>query len=159
MADDQIVCPMHGLHFGHDGACSKIPSIANSEGRIPPKLRLETYASVERYGIVWACLKNKPIWELPVWEGISNPDFRKVYVPNGTWHAAASRHVENFNDVAHFPWVHTQSFGGSTTDPIPPYEVGRPATACASNCRTTKASTASTTASRATSATSSTPTS
>ncbi|MBT1157253.1 aromatic ring-hydroxylating dioxygenase subunit alpha [Aminobacter anthyllidis] len=123
MTDDQIVCPMHGLHFGHDGACSKIPSIANSEGRIPPKLRLETYASVERYGIIWTCLKGEPIWQLPDWDGISNPALRKVYVPEGTWYAAASRHVENFNDVAHFPWVHTQSFGGSTVDPIPPYDV------------------------------------
>lgn len=127
MSDSQIVCPMHGLHFKGDGSCSKIPSIANSEGKVPPRLRLEVYASVERYGIVWTCLKGDPIWQLPDWEGISNPDLKKVYVPSGTWHAAASRHVENFNDVAHFPWVHTQSFGGGTADPIPPYDVDQTA--------------------------------
>lgn len=123
MSGDNLVCPMHGLQFGHGGACTRIPSLANSEGRIPPKLRLQACQSQVRYGIVWACLKPEPIWQLPDWEGIGNPDYRKVYVPSGTWHASASRHVENFNDVAHFPFVHTKSFGGDPGAPIPPYDV------------------------------------
>ena len=38
-------------------------------------------------------------------------------------HAAASRHVENFNDMAHFPWVHKSTFGGSIEDRFPAYNV------------------------------------
>lgn len=123
MADGQIVCPMHGLHFDHGGQCTKIPSMTDPTAKIPPRLRLLTVLSEERYGIIWVCLKGEPIWPIPQWPGLSNADWKTVYLPKDTWNAAASRHVENFNDVAHFPWVHAESFGSATAVPIPQYTV------------------------------------
>ncbi|MQT15311.1 aromatic ring-hydroxylating oxygenase subunit alpha [Segnochrobactrum spirostomi] len=120
---DRLVCPMHGLAFDGTGACRKIPSLADQTAPIPPKLRLQTVLSEERYGIVWACLAGTPIWPLPRWEGIENPAFKKLHMPVDTWKAAASRHVENFNDIAHFPWVHPGSFGGDTDWAAPHYDV------------------------------------
>jgi len=120
---DQLICPMHGLHFDGSGQCTKIPSNPDQAARTSPRLRLRTLRVEQRYGIVWTCLADEPTWPLPDWPGIRDPKLRKVYVPSGTWRAAASRHVENFNDVAHFPWVHKGTFGGNEADRIPSYEV------------------------------------
>ena len=120
---DSLVCPMHGLHFDPDGQCSKIPSNPEQNARPSPRLRLQSLLCQERYGILWSCLSEKPIWDLPDWPGIRDDALKNVYVPSGTWRAAASRHVENFNDVAHFPWVHTETFGGNEEDRFPSYKV------------------------------------
>jgi len=120
---DEIVCPMHGLSFNGEGRCTRIPSVANPDAPIPPRLKLQTVLCEERYGLIWVCLSGTPIWPLPEWPGIGNPAFSKLFMPVDTWMAAASRHVENFNDIAHFPWVHTQSFGGDTDWAAPHYEV------------------------------------
>ena len=121
--DDQLVCPMHGLHFAGDGRCTRIPSVADPAFPIPSRFRLTTYQATMRYGIVWVCLKDAPLWPLPEWEGLRDPALRTVYMPPFTWQTSAGRHVENFNDLAHFPWVHGGSFGNSVVTPVPPYQV------------------------------------
>jgi vanillate O-demethylase monooxygenase subunit len=123
VAGDRLICPMHGLHFDGAGQCTRIPSIADPKAHIPPKLRLQSVLTELRYGIVWACLSGEPIWPLPRWDGIENPDLEKLCFPPDRWHASAPRHVENFNDLTHFPWVHLDSFGGDPDDPVATYEV------------------------------------
>ncbi|WP_298836607.1 aromatic ring-hydroxylating dioxygenase subunit alpha [uncultured Roseobacter sp.] len=120
---DQLICPMHGLHFDPQGACSKIPSNPDQQARVSPRLRLQSLRVCEKYGIVWTCLADNPAWPLPDWPGLRDPALKRVFVPPNTWAAAASRHVENFNDVAHFPWVHKETFGGSEEDRFPSYDV------------------------------------
>ena len=121
--EGQLICPMHGLHFDTSGICTRIPSAPDQTARISPRFALNSLRVAQRFGIVWACLDPEPIWPLPEWPGLDNEAFEKVFIPSNTWHAAASRHVENFNDVAHFPWVHTGTFGGSESDTIPLYDV------------------------------------
>jgi len=121
--DDKLVCPMHGLCYDGDGQCVKIPSVSDPTARIPPRMRLRSLMSEERYGIIWACLEDQPSHPLPDWPGIKDESLKKLHIPGDTWHAAASRHVENFNDVAHFPFVHKETFGGYEEHPIPVYEV------------------------------------
>ena len=121
--DDRLVCPMHGLFFDGAGQCTRIPSIADPKAHIPPSLRLQSVKTELHYGIVWACLSGEPVWPLPRWDGIENPDLPKLYFPTDTWMASAPRHVENFNDLSHFPWVHINSFGGDPDDPVASYEV------------------------------------
>ena len=119
----RLICPMHGLHYDHSGACTRIPSLADGEAAIPKKLCLSVCASVERYGLVWTCLKGEAAWPLPDWPQLEDPGLKRIHVPSGEWATSAGRHVENFNDVAHFPWVHLRSFGGKKSDPIPTYKV------------------------------------
>ena len=123
LSDDRLVCPMHGLQYDHEGVCRKIPSIADPNAKIPDKLRLQTYQSVERYGVIWTCLKDEAVWPLPEWPALEHSGWKIMHVPRDTWHAAASRHVENFNDLAHFPWVHGGTFGDEIDATVPPYEV------------------------------------
>lgn len=121
--DGHLICPMHGLHFDGSGQCTKIPSNPDQDARVSPRLRLQSLRVQERYGIVWTCLAENPTWPLPDWPGIGDDSLKKIFIPSDTWAAAASRHVENFNDVAHFPWVHVNTFGCDEDDRIPPYEV------------------------------------
>lgn len=123
VVDGTLICPMHGLSFNGEGRCTKIPSMGNPTGAIPPKMSLFLVKSEIRYGIVWVCLSGEPSWPLPVWPGIADEGLKNLYIPSGTWNAAASRHVENFNDIAHFPWVHNDTFGGDEADPVPLYQV------------------------------------
>ncbi|MEP1611192.1 MAG: aromatic ring-hydroxylating dioxygenase subunit alpha [Roseobacter sp.] len=120
---DSLICPMHGLHFDANGSCTKIPSNPDQNARVSPRLRLQSVQTEERYGILWCCLSTDPLWPLPDWPGVRDATLKNVYVPANTWQAAASRHVENFNDIAHFPWVHKETFGGSEDDRFPSYEV------------------------------------
>ncbi|MEM7224307.1 MAG: aromatic ring-hydroxylating dioxygenase subunit alpha [Pseudomonadota bacterium] len=118
-----LVCPMHGLAYDQTGACQRIPSVPEGKIRIPKQLCLSLYRSAERYGLIWTCLKPEPSWPLPEWPQLEEPDRKCIHVPSDEWATSAGRHVENFNDVAHFPWVHLKSFGGKKGDPIPPYKV------------------------------------
>ena len=121
--DDCLVCPMHGNRFDGQGQCRMIPTLPDQSAPISSQMKLTIYRSEVRYGIVWTCLKPEPIWPLPVWPGIENPDYKKVFVPADVWHNSAPRHVENFNDQAHFPFVHLQSFGSDEDLSTHDYEV------------------------------------
>lgn len=119
-----LVCPMHGLHFAADGRCTRIPSMEEPY-RIPDKMRLQSCLAVERYGMVWVCLSGDPVHPLPDWDAVTENPASLNFLPNDVWNAAASRHVENFNDLAHFPWVHAGTFGGDKNAPIPRHDVER----------------------------------
>mgnify|MGYP001167660040 FL=1 len=120
---ENLVCAMHGLHYDGQGRCTRIPSVQDSTRRIPKKLCLNTYSCVERYGIIWTCLKSKAVWPLPDWPQLETSASNRHCVPTDEWQASAPRHVENFNDIAHFPWVHIDSFGGEEGGAFPPYKV------------------------------------
>jgi len=48
---DTLVCAYHGFRYDGEGRCVCIP--AHPGAAIPPKLRLQTYPTQERYG--WMC--------------------------------------------------------------------------------------------------------
>lgn len=104
-----LACSMHGLRFDGTGRYVAIPS-AGEGMRMPDRLRLRTFPSLERYGIVWTCLSGEPRWPLPEWPAFEVPG-RAFYTASDTWQASALRHVENFNDIAHFAWAHAGTFG------------------------------------------------
>ena len=75
-----------------------------------------------RYGHLWTTLgaPNRPIFALPEWD---EPDRRPVYC--GPVHVRASglRVVENFLDLAHFPYVHTDILGTESRPEVARYQV------------------------------------
>lgn len=48
--DDTIVCPYHGFRYGPDGCCTLVP--AHPGLPISPKLRIVTFPTVERFGLI-----------------------------------------------------------------------------------------------------------
>ena len=49
------------------------------------------------------------------------PEWLRIQIPKGTWAATASRHCENFNDIAHLSWVHMKTFGNRARPVVPDY--------------------------------------
>ncbi len=120
LENDCLVCPYHGIRFGADGRCAGLPA---SEGADPsPGLDLRPFSSAERYGLVWVCLNPDPRFPLPDWNELERPGMRTAQLSD-VWDAAASRHAENFTDLAHLAFVHVGTFGDPDRPEIPPYEV------------------------------------
>ena len=119
--DGEIVCPYHGYSFGRDGICTRIPS--QPDAVVPGRLRLRMLGCREHGGIVWVCLDPETSEGLPGFPEASDPAFQVVAVtPPIDWKASAGRQVESFCDVAHFAFVHPQTF--AVKDPVVPrYEV------------------------------------
>jgi vanillate O-demethylase monooxygenase subunit len=116
-----VACAYHGLVFGAGGRCIHIP--AQPTRSIPDRLHLQTYPAVERYGLIWTCLKPKPgaaaeIPPMPHWD---DPAFQQINCPSIDIFGFAGRQLEGFLDVAHFGFVHTGTFGSPDNTIVPAY--------------------------------------
>lgn len=107
---DSLVCAYHGWAFGEGGACVGVPS-SGLEAKIPPGAHLPCAAVAERYGLVWVALGD-PVADVPVIPQEVDESFRRINTGVEVWQASATRMVDNFLDISHFPWVHTGTFGG-----------------------------------------------
>jgi phenylpropionate dioxygenase-like ring-hydroxylating dioxygenase large terminal subunit len=123
-----IRCAYHGLKFGPGGRCMDIP--AHPQGKIPLRMHLRSYPVVERYGLVWTCLRahpetledpatTAPIPIAPHWDDDS---FQKLTCPPFDVAAFAGRQLEGFLDVAHFGFVHTGTFADPDNTVVPDYK-------------------------------------
>ena len=119
VADDQLHCPYHGWVYGPDGGCTHIP--AHPGQKPPTKARVKTYQARERYGLIWVSLGEPPhdIPPFPQWEDDS---YRKILCGPYDFAAAGTRAIENFLDVAHFPFVHEGFLGDPQFPEIGDYE-------------------------------------
>ncbi|MDT3438118.1 aromatic ring-hydroxylating dioxygenase subunit alpha [Pseudofrankia sp. BMG5.37] len=124
---ETIACAYHGLRFGPAGACVAIP--AHPQAKIPARMTLTTYPAVERYGLVWTCLRPDPdpapggppaavIPRMPHWD---DPGYQRVTCPPFDVAAFAGRQMEGFFDVAHFAFVHTATFADPDNAQVPEY--------------------------------------
>jgi vanillate O-demethylase monooxygenase subunit len=108
--EDGIVCAYHGLRYGTQGRCNRIPSAPTQ--RIPTRLALQTYPAIERYGLIWTCLRptSDAAPELPTMPHWEDAGFQQIVCPSFDIGGSAGRQVEGFIDVAHFAWIHTATF-------------------------------------------------
>ncbi len=76
----------------------------------------------ERYGYLWVALDEdaKPLFEIPEW---SEPDRRGVHAATVGVRTSAPRAIENFLDMAHFPFVHTGILGAEPHTEVREYDV------------------------------------
>lgn len=120
-----VVCRYHGLRFGAGGRCNRIPASPNTP--IPGKLNLRCYPAIERYGLIWTSI-GAPlapdvalapvIPEMPHWD---DAGFQQIVCPTVDIGGFAGRQMEGFLDVAHFGWVHTDTFGDPDNTEVPAY--------------------------------------
>lgn len=75
-----------------------------------------------RYGHVWACLGDdpRPLFDFPEY---SEPDRRFVVTGVFRVNVSAGRAIENFLDMAHFPYVHTGILGAEPHTEVKEYDV------------------------------------
>ncbi|CAN5231337.1 molybdenum cofactor-independent xanthine hydroxylase subunit HpxD [soil metagenome] len=119
---EAITCAYHGLRFGAEGRCIKIP--AHPDRDIPSQFHLATYPAVEAYGLVWTCLAPTPgadpvLPPMPHW---NDAGFQQITCPWMDIFGFAGRQMEGFLDVAHFGFVHSATFGDPDNLAVPSYK-------------------------------------
>jgi vanillate O-demethylase monooxygenase subunit len=124
--NEHIICKYHGFHYDGSGQCTKIP--AHPGAAIPPKLKLHTYPVEERFGLIWTCLSGQPANVLPEIPQFAAPDYQHALPEPLDLNAAAGRQLEGFLDVAHFAWIHHETFGDRNNPVVPTYPVEKTAT-------------------------------
>lgn len=115
---DAIECGYHGMTFGPDGRCIRIPG----QPAIPPNARVPSYPLHEQLGLVW------------IWPGDpASADPALIYdLPQyrqAGWHAAegdalriATNYLnlaDNLCDPAHVSFVHLSTLGNAASEEIP----------------------------------------
>lgn len=107
--DDCLRCPYHGWRFNSWGRCTLVPALG--EGAVvPERASLQMLAVRIQHDLVFVALDSPradPI-AVPEW-GAAH--LRAVWLPVVTIAAGAAQFVDNFLDVAHFPFVHAGTFG------------------------------------------------
>jgi len=94
---------------------------ADSGGRIPDTEPTRITGCVQ-YGYIWASLGQsvQSFFELPEYD---EPDRRNIHAATIRVKVSAPRVVENFLDLAHFPFVHPGSLGEEPFTEIKDYDV------------------------------------
>lgn len=112
-----LTCCYHGWTFGEAGRCVDVPS--TRPGVPPPTTaHLDVLPVRERFGLVWMS-PGSPSGDICAVGEDDDPGFRRINTGIETWQTHVTRMVDNFLDVAHFPWVHRGTFGDDQ-DPVAP---------------------------------------
>jgi phenylpropionate dioxygenase-like ring-hydroxylating dioxygenase large terminal subunit len=118
-AGDRLACAYHGWEYDSSGRCVRMPAAPNATP--PAKAAVRTYRTCERYGLVWVCL-GTPARDVPELSGLDD-DYELVVTGPYDVETSGPRAVENFLDLAHFPFVHRGSLGEEPHTEIPDYDV------------------------------------
>jgi phenylpropionate dioxygenase-like ring-hydroxylating dioxygenase large terminal subunit len=121
--DGTLACAYHGWTYDPDGRCVRFP--AHPEQRPPGTARAHVHRAVERYGWVWVTL-GSPDGDVAPFAQWDDARFRKVHCGPYRVRASGPRVVENFLDVAHFPFVHEGLLGDPAHPEVSDYtaEIG-----------------------------------
>lgn len=117
---DGLVCPYHGWRYDATGQCVHIP--ANPTLAPPRRACASTFIAQEQYGVVWVCL-GEPAYALDFYPQYDMPGARCINLAPQTVRSSGPRVVENFLDMAHFPFVHTGILGTAAHTEVRDYEV------------------------------------
>lgn len=120
VVQNTLICPYHGMVYNAQGRCIKVPSAPNYVP--PPQAQVLTYAVQEQYGLVFVCL-GKPANDIPVFPEWEDDRYLKVLSGPHYCHTGGYRAIENFLDVAHFPFLHREILGDPALPVIEDYEV------------------------------------
>ena len=119
ITDDHLHCPYHGWVYDQEGQCTHIP--AHPDQKPPTKARVKRYQAQERYGLIWVSL-GQPAHDIPPFPQWEDETYRKILCGPYRFQAAGTRAIENFLDVAHFPFVHEGFLGDPQFPEIGDYE-------------------------------------
>jgi phenylpropionate dioxygenase-like ring-hydroxylating dioxygenase large terminal subunit len=119
VASDTLVCPYHGWAYNPTGRCVRIP--AHPDQAPPTKAVVKTYQVQERYNLIWVSL-GQPAHDIPPFPEWEAASYRKILCGPYQVEASGPRIVENFLDIAHFPFVHEGILGVPSHPEIADYE-------------------------------------
>jgi vanillate O-demethylase monooxygenase subunit len=115
-----LVCPYHGWAWRGDGGCARVPSQGKG-AEIPSDFAARSYPLVERHGLLWTHVGQRPAAGPPEHPELDDPQYRSFVVEQRV-PGAADWWTENFLNVAHVPVTHARTYGGRnpvvTTFPV-----------------------------------------
>jgi phenylpropionate dioxygenase-like ring-hydroxylating dioxygenase large terminal subunit len=117
---DRLVCGYHGWGYDSSGQCVRFPS--HPAQAPPPTAHVKVYSATEAFGYIWASL-GSPSLGVPPFPEWGDANYRKIICRPFAYGAAATRAVENFLDVGHFPFVHGGLLGDLDHTAIEDYQV------------------------------------
>ncbi len=123
LADGVLSCAYHGWGFADEGECVSIPS-SGPGSAIPKTAHLPCVSAQECYGLIWLCL-GEPVAPIPAMAWEDDDTFRRINSGVEVWRTSATRMVDNFLDISHFPWVHTGTFGAGQATEVPHIDLGQ----------------------------------
>jgi nitrite reductase/ring-hydroxylating ferredoxin subunit len=120
-----VQCPYHGWEWaGRDGACTRIPSLADQR-QIPPRARIPAYPARAHLGLVWTVLE-EPLSDLPTPPWFDAEEWTWGHGTPFELPVAFGLMIENFRDVSHFAFVHQATLGAmpEVIEPLEPERQG-----------------------------------
>jgi phenylpropionate dioxygenase-like ring-hydroxylating dioxygenase large terminal subunit len=117
---DQVICAYHGWRFAESGRCTHFPALP--ELTPPANACAHSYRAEEHYGLIWVCVGEPRRAVLPFPE-YANANLRKVLCGPYEVATGGPRIVENFLDMAHFPFVHAGILGEEPRNEVCDYQV------------------------------------
>ncbi|MFZ3321892.1 MAG: aromatic ring-hydroxylating dioxygenase subunit alpha [Usitatibacter sp.] len=117
----QLACAYHGWRFDANGRCVHFPALPDVKP--PESACARAYRAEERYGMVWTCVGEPKGAILPFPE-YGDTRLRKVLCGPYAVSTSGPRIVENFLDMAHFPFVHAGILGEEPRTAVRDYQVG-----------------------------------
>lgn len=124
--DGTLQCGYHGWRFDLSGACVAIPAL-DPGSPIPSRARLQPAAGVaESGGIVWMA-PTDPSSEVPDM-GAYAEGFEVGVLNPGRADVDPGMMIDNFLDVAHFPFVHRGTFATEGSGIVEQYAIERTGT-------------------------------
>jgi phenylpropionate dioxygenase-like ring-hydroxylating dioxygenase large terminal subunit len=121
---DTIQCGYHGFRFAADGTCVEIPAV-DPDLPIPKRANCRTAAGVtESLGLIWLAM-DEPIAPLPEVPEHDDPSFVNCPLPVADWRASAAQMADNFLDLGHLPFLHTNTFGEEDDKVVSDYSLER----------------------------------
>jgi phenylpropionate dioxygenase-like ring-hydroxylating dioxygenase large terminal subunit len=115
---DTVQCGYHGMTFGANGRCVRIPS----QSIIPPSAKVASYPVEERMGVAW-------IWMGDPERADPSQIFDLPQYHQAGWHAVQGDALrleanylnlaDNLVDPAHVSFVHSATLGNSAGEEIP----------------------------------------
>ena len=84
---------------------------------------MKNYHCQERYGLIWVCFRPEPRGEISPFPEYNDPNYQIINIPPMDWKASSGRQIESFCDIAHFAFLHSDTFSRAEDCIIPGYEV------------------------------------
>jgi vanillate O-demethylase monooxygenase subunit len=115
---DAVQCGYHGMTFGPDGGCIRIPG----QKSIPPQAWVRRYPTGERHGIVWIWMGDPAnadpteIFDLPQ---LGDPAWAAVQGDALRFRSNYLNVADNLCDPAHVSFVHPTTLGNAASEDVP----------------------------------------
>ncbi|CAN5686110.1 aromatic ring-hydroxylating dioxygenase subunit alpha [soil metagenome] len=113
---DAVACPYHGMQFGADGQCVKIPG----QERIPVAAAVQSFPTLERYGLVFVWMGDlalaaaSQLVDIPAYDAPGIGLSRGYSMFEACWQNIA----DNLIDPAHTTFVHQRTIGNDAGEDV-----------------------------------------